>query len=171
MDSLNPLPRLSPEVESFLFAMRPEEIETTSAIIVEDVDHPIEQKTEDVDHPIEQKMANVDHPIEQKMENVDHPIEQRVEGFSESSIISDVDRERYDYEESLDDRLMKEATEALDEQRHWFQHRLQELNMNCRKKLELERTNLQRRRKQYQEAIRLEELRKLVYWELDEFLA
>lgn len=95
-------------------------------------------------------------------EEVDHPMNQSMESFSESSVVSDIDRDRQDYEDSLDDRLLKEANEALQQKKRWFQHRLQQLDRACKEKLEVERSKLQRRAKQSRESIRLEELRKLV---------
>lgn len=154
MDSLNPLPPFSPEVASFLVAMRPTEIETTSSIVVEDVDHP---RVEDFSESLTVSEMNRERQDGRLLKG--HPI---MEDFSESSIISDVDRERQEFEESLDDRLLKEANEALEKKRQWFQNRMQEVNEICRRKLELEQINHQKRIKQNQESIRLEELRKLV---------
>lgn len=134
--------------------MRPTEIETTSSIVVEDVDHP---RVEDFSESLTVSEMNRERQDGRLLKG--HPI---MEDFSESSIISDVDRERQEFEESLDDRLLKEANEALEKKRQWFQNRMQEVNEICRRKLELEQINHQKRIKQNQESIRLEELRKLV---------
>lgn len=87
---------------------------------------------------------------------------QNSEEFSESSVISDINRERLDYEESLDDRLLKEGNTAIEQKKVWFQHQLQKLEGSCRAKLEQEQNERQRKLKQSQETSRLEEIRKLV---------
>lgn len=139
MDTYNPLPPFSPEIEKYLFELTiraagssHHEIsrETSPSTFVEEVDHSMQS--------------------------------QNSEEFSESSVISDINRERLDYEESLDDRLLKEGNTAIEQKKVWFQHQLQKLEGSCRAKLEQEQNERQRKLKQSQETSRLEEIRKLV---------
>jgi hypothetical protein len=132
LDTLNPLPPLSPEIEGFLATFRTtpsEEIKAAPAAVFEEIDYPMRWSREDL---------------------------------STDSIVSDIVRERQDYEESLDDRFLGEANRALEQKIKWFQKQLEQLDKDCREKLELEQINLQRRIEENQEAMRLEELRKLV---------
>lgn len=137
LDTFNPLPPVSPEIESFVVAIRSTESEPSGEAEVESVSTAVS-------------------------EDVDHPMDQSLESFSESSVVSDIYREQQDYEDSLDDRLFMESKEALEKKKNWFQLQLQQLDRTYREGLEVEQSKLQRRVKQSQESIKLEELRKLV---------
>lgn len=141
MDTYNPLPPFSQEIEKFVFELT---IRTTTGS----------------SHEILQETAP-----SAVFEEVDHPTpSQKSEDFTESSVVGDINRERLDFEQSLDDRLLKAVHAAIEQRRVQFQHQLQKLEVSCRARLELHQSEQRRKLKQSQETLQLEEIRKLVYY-------
>lgn len=118
-----------------------------------------------------QAIRTVESPSCESLDELAHTFEDAVDHVPERpspdtvgslSLITEINNERYEYEESLDDLLLKEANVAVEEKRKWFHQQLQVKAKICRDRLDLQHKEEQRKWNQIQETRQLSEIRMLV---------